>query len=486
VSARTDTEAETRAALMVDIAASLESFAGADEIAELLTEAGKARTEKALAVVVEAVAAIASGTTTRANSAIAPMFADFAKEWTTKDLHNRFPDHLRDKDEAEDVQQLRDYINLFVGAMRLPDVTRGDAERVMQALPAILGPRTRRHVAQCMRKILSLAAYPGRQIAANPIPREWMPKIPKSANKAKSTLFPDEDALLVSCPIVLLERRIAYGILAREGMRASELSELRFGDLDLERGRVRLDENKTDDPTAWALSPDVVRVLTWWKKRQRADDTDRVLSLDLTQGPRWLRGKTWQKKSGHKDETGDLRTAGVTRAELFGRSPSLMPIRLHDLRGTFVTVSLANGKTEQWVSDRTGHKSSQMLALYSRQARTWAELDLGALRPLDELLPEMQPTAADPLCSDWAANSSHRDSPCFTVAKMIHHEASRRSVWSARMYRVPAKNTASSEAVTTSGDALHLAIKLAVEAREYVRAGALLDVLRRTTNRRGS
>ncbi len=82
-----------------------------------------------------------------------------------------------------------------------------------------------------------------------------------------------------------------------------------------------------------------------------------------------------------------------------------MPIRLHDLRATFVTVSLANGKTEQWVSDRTGHRSSQMLALYTRQARQWSELELGALQPMDALLPEMteapppprpQPTDEEP------------------------------------------------------------------------------------------
>jgi integrase len=78
------------------------------------------------------------------------------------------------------------------------------------------------------------------------------------------------------------------------------------------------------------------------------------------------------------------------RAELFERNASRQPIRLHDLRATFVTVSLANGKTETWVSDRTGHKSSQMIALYARQARQWNELALGPLGALDELLPEMR------------------------------------------------------------------------------------------------
>jgi len=32
---------------------------------------------------------------------------------------------------------------------------------------------------------------------------------------------------------------------------------VKWTDLDLERGAVRLDKNKTDDPRAWALAPDV-------------------------------------------------------------------------------------------------------------------------------------------------------------------------------------------------------------------------------------
>ena len=46
-----------------------------------------------------------------------------------------------------------------------------------------------------------------------------------------------------------------------------------------------------------------------------------------------------------------------------------------------MTVSLANGKTEAWVADRTGHRSSQMINTYRRTARTYAELNLGELVP---------------------------------------------------------------------------------------------------------
>jgi integrase len=387
-----DKAAEERAELLADLAKRLRPVAALEEIRIIIEAAGNARTERGLREAIAAAEAIIRGETTTAAGGVAPTFADFADDWTSGKLHKKFPDHVRKKkDVTEDEQILRDRINPLIGPVRLPDVTIEHAERVMRALPSSLAPRTRRHTAQCLRKVLSLAVYPGRHIASNPIPREWMPKIPKSANKAKASLFPAEDVKLLCCAAVPLERRMAYGVLAREGMRASELGSLRWRDVDLEHGRIRLDANKTDEPRAWALGADVVATLAWWKKRAGAEEKDLVLQgLDLTQGPRWLRGKAWDPKTRHKNEPGDLRTAGVDRPELFERSASRQPIRLHDLRATFVTVSLANGKTEQWVSDRTGHKSSQMIATYARQARTWAELNLGPLRPMNELLPEMR------------------------------------------------------------------------------------------------
>jgi integrase len=405
-----DEAAGERAALLADLAKRMRPIASAAEIRIILDAAGKARNPRDLNEATKAAECVIRGEALTATSAMAPTLEAFAKEWTSGELLKKHPDHVREKkDPSEDVQILRDRINPLIGMVHLSEVTLEHAERVIRALPSSLAPRTRRHTAQCLRKVLSLAVYPGRHIASNPIPREWMPKIPKSANKPKACLWPEEDAKLASCAKIDLARRVAYGVLTREGMRASELASLKWSDVDLQHGRVRLDENKTDDPRAWALSPDVTRTLAWWKKRTDAGDRDFVIRLDLSQGPRWLRGKTWDPTTRHKNEIGDLRTAGVTRSELFERTASRQPIRLHDLRATFVTVSLANGKTEQWVMDRTGHKSSQMIALYARQARTWTELNLGPLLPLDMLLPEMRREASQPRPSTRPA--SHAPAP---------------------------------------------------------------------------
>ena len=79
----------------------------------------------------------------------------------------------------------------------------------------------------------------------------------------------------------------------------------------------------------------------------------------------------------------------MRRAELHTAGENRGRLRVHDLRGTFVTLNLAAGKSETWVADRTGHTSSVMINRYRRTARTAKELALGELKPLDAAIPEL-------------------------------------------------------------------------------------------------
>jgi hypothetical protein len=60
-----------------------------------------------------------------------------------------------------------------------------------------------------------------------------------------------------------------------------------------------------------------------------------------------------------------------------------------NLRRSFITYALANGKTETRVADRTGHRSRTMINRYRRVARTVAEARLGDLVPLHLAIPEL-------------------------------------------------------------------------------------------------
>lgn len=142
-----------------------------------------------------------------------------------------------------------------------------------------------------------------------------------------------------------------------------------WSDLDLERGIVHLDRNKTDHPRMWKLSPGVAAALSTWKKlRGDVQDDDPVFvelngtRIDFEHLAATLRA--------------DLKRAGVSRSEIFEKSATRMRFSVHGLRHSFVTRSLAVGKTEDWVRLRTGHKSNELWR-YRETARSLEELEIG-------------------------------------------------------------------------------------------------------------
>jgi hypothetical protein len=232
-----------------------------------------------------------------------------------------------------------------------------------------------------------------RLIKVSPIPRGFLPKL--GPGKAKGWLYPSEDRTLLASPAVPLAWRVLYGFLHREGPRFSEAAALDLADVDLERGAVKLDENKTDDPRAWALSPGVAPTLAAWiAHREKATGKRLARTAPLFVDEKGAR-VTGDGIDLAKQFRAHLGAAGIDRAELFERTASRVHIRLHDTRATFVTISLANGRSETWVADRTGHRSSTMINKYRRAARTAEELGLGELARLDAAIPELAASPAD-------------------------------------------------------------------------------------------
>ncbi|MAQ18805.1 MAG: DNA integration/recombination/inversion protein [Sandaracinus sp.] len=356
--------------------------AGHASLALPLLERAAAADERVLPVVLEAARRLCSG------QAIGPLartdmtFRDFGKQWTSGALHRRWPDQVRKKKSAkDDRQRFEKHVYPIVGDVLVIEFSLDHADAVMASLPSSLSQASRRQVAQAMNRLLSLAVYPARVIERNPLPRGFLPKL--GARKALSFLYPQEDAQLMAATHIPLEQRIFWGVLAREGMRFGEATAMVWSDLDLLRGAVRLDENKTDDPRAWALDPGVVRALARYE--QLLQPGDELVFTDPD-------GRSFSEDQ-HVAQTfrDALQAAGVRRPELFERSSRRLPIRVHDLRATFITLALANGKTETWVADRTGHRSSVMINRYRRAARRVSELGLGTLIPLDEAIPELRP-----------------------------------------------------------------------------------------------
>jgi integrase len=387
----TQPKAEKRGTVVATLATDLrKAEVPVDVILRMLTLAGERADGKPLASVIAAAAALCRGDARAKLPERAVMtFQDVGQRWTSGALARDFPDHVKAKGTAErDRQRLERYVYPFAGTVRIVDFALEDAERVMRALPPkrVRTAATRRHVAQLIHRVLTLAVFPLRIIKAHPLPPGFLPKL--GPPRAKGYLYPDEDAALMGCAAVPLCWRVLYGFLDREGPRVSEAAALDLADVDLVRGVLTLDKNKTDDPRAWALGPDVVRALRAWVALREADagaplPKSAPMFCDET-GERIGEGSLAAQFREH------LEAAGVDRAALYEHNDKRQRIRAHDLRASFVTLALANGRTETWVADRTGHKSSDMINRYRRAARTAAELALGWLRPLDACLPELR------------------------------------------------------------------------------------------------
>jgi integrase/mRNA-degrading endonuclease toxin of MazEF toxin-antitoxin module len=372
-----EAKAAERTQVLADMATQL-ARAGRFDVALPLLERAASRDGKALADVVEAAKRVCSGDATPVSTLVT--FAEFAERWTSGKLAARYPDHVKSRNYDHERARLAKYVNTLVGSVLLRDFTIDHADAVMSALPSTLSRASRRHVAQTMSRVLNLAVFPARLIPASPLPKGYLPQL--GPQKAKGYLYPDEDARLLAATAIDLPHRLLYGFLSREGLRWGELPTWR--DLDLDRGSIRLDVNKTDDARAWALDPGVVEALKAYRTLRGNPDPDEAVFAEVDGVVVDRGGEIAETFREH------LRVAGIDRPELFERSASRLPIRLHDLRSTFITISLANGRSETWVADRTGHKSSAMINRYRRTARHFAELNLGTLRPLIDAIPELR------------------------------------------------------------------------------------------------
>ncbi len=369
-------DATARLAILAKMARDLRSAPDAAGIAErVLTDAASATTKPELAKVVELVARVVGGRLAAASvAAPGSTFGEVAKAWTSGELAKRFPDHVKAKRTAsDDEQRLRCHVLPMLRDVPMAKLTLERLDAVMAALPEGLASATRRQVAQSISSVIKFSVYPLRLITVNPIPRGWLPRV-GNCKKQEILLTSEHDAFLGSAvaPIVV---RLFAGFLAREGMRHGEAEGLTWADLDLDHGMVRLDANKTDDPRSWALRPGTTRALKHWRKMLGGDP----------KGSLFVDGKAPLRLRAD-DYRDHLRAAGIARGALHKGTAATKPTGLHALRALFVTEALARGESESWVCDRTGHKSSQMIATYKRRARTFIEAKLPPLAPLDVAL----------------------------------------------------------------------------------------------------
>jgi integrase len=314
--------------------------------------------------------------------------------WTSGNLAEEYRGQVDMRVGGEEIAGvLEKHVYPLVGEIPACAFTESDGQRLLNQLGGY-SPAYVQRIAKLLVRLLNLAVRPLKLIAASPLPRGFVPSA--GPPKARSCVFPSEDATLMACTEVAVGLRVLWGYLHREGHRSGEAFLLVWDDFDLARGTVNLDKNKTKSPRWWVLAPGVAAALRAWKAYREEREgplsgTDFVFVFVDLQGKR-KKGKLDAARVYRRS----LEAAGITRPQLFQHNADRSRVRAHDTRAAFVTVGLANKMTETELSDRTGHTTLTQLKTYRRDARTLAaladdQLELGNWLPLDTLIPELVP-----------------------------------------------------------------------------------------------
>jgi integrase len=226
--------------------------------------------------------------------------------------------------------------------------------------PRGLSPRTVRYVHTIIRRLLKDAVLWDR-IARNPAERATPPVSARGERPVWSTV-----ELRQFLEHVANERLYAaWLLLATTGLRRGEALGLRWSDLDLDAGKltvqqslvaigyeVRVSAPKTErGRRRIGIDPATVAALRTWRARQAEER--------LAWGPAWTdSGFVFTREDG-----APLHPQSLSQTfERHVRDAKLPTIRLHDVRHSYATAALTSGVAPKVLSERLGHSSIAITA----------------------------------------------------------------------------------------------------------------------------
>lgn len=282
---------------------------------------------------------------------------------TVADLADRFLEEraLKPRTLKSYRQLVAAYIKPRLGALQVQDLGPAHVKRVHHELRKT--PRTANHVIAVLSAMLTEAEHWGlRPAGSNPCATIKRYK----ETKRQRYLTADELArvyeALPSCGLNALHEG-ALRLLLLTGMRRSEVLGLRWAHVDLEAGRLRLTEHKTDarGERIVLLGPEALAVLRGLPKHR---------------SPFVFTG------SGKDGTIG----ASIDHAWISVRTKAGCPdVRLHDIRHTYASRGIASGMSLAQVGLLLGHSSPATTARYSHlvedAARALAERAEAGMAP---------------------------------------------------------------------------------------------------------
>jgi integrase len=313
----------------------------------------------------------------------------FGESWTSGDLYRTHGEinGLKPKASAkDDAYRLKRYVYPVIGDKAVADVTEDDAKRVMKEAESRarklegvrkLRPATRFQLYQCMRRLFDLAIQPGQLRKDSPIADYLRPG--KGKPKLFGYLYPSEVLALLKCPDVPIARRVLYALAVYTGLRKGSLFELTWGGIDFQHGTLTSLHSKTGLPQLFEIPASLRELLAKWFEHEGRPGKAVKVVVDV--GVRMER-----EAQALRD---DLKAAGIEREGLQTGAENVEALRFHDLRATFVTWSMREGRGDGWIADRTGHLTPEMRARYARAARLLADLKYVPFPSLVGAIPEL-------------------------------------------------------------------------------------------------
>jgi integrase len=236
-----------------------------------------------------------------------------------------------------------------------------------------LSPRTRRHIHRVLFAALSRATEHDPPLLSRNPAAIFKKRLPKVERKQTATLTAAQSARLLEC---IRHSRVYWPVLIAlaTGMRRGEICALRWKNVDLDRGMVRVVESLEQTKTALRFkAPKTERhraitlpaYATEELRRLRIEQTEELLLLGV--------GRTGETLVCGRADGEPHRPLSLTYefARLMRRITDLPRVRFHDLRHSHATQLLASGVHPKIVMERLGHSTiTTTLDLYSHVTDT--------------------------------------------------------------------------------------------------------------------
>ena len=240
--------------------------------------------------------------------------------------------------------------------------------------PGGLSPQSRRHIHRILRTALS-RALEQQVIARNPADA-FKKRLPKVERRKLATLSAEQSARLLEA---IAHSRVYWPVLLAlsTGMRRGEVLAVRWKNVDLERGMLRVMESLEQTKAEIRFKPPKTgrhRVITLPAyavvdlRRLRRQQAEELLVLGIRQTGETL---LCARANGEPHQPLSLT---YEFARFMGRMKDLPRVRFHDLRHSHATQLLASGVHPKIASERLGHASVGItLDLYSHVTETMQE-----------------------------------------------------------------------------------------------------------------